>query len=337
VLYGVNAPFAFSPVDEGNSLKLLIGIYLVSRASFLAAYLLQTIYMPFLRRQFAFQVFSTLVVSGLWIAAIFVPYPAKIGLLILANGIEQPLAAYFASPLGDKLVTGGWKRTVNVERYVGRHEGFFTIILGEGVFRLIEGSPSGIGINSHSGTLLTAVLLYYILHWLYFNGDQTKEFIHAVRRTWWKPFLWKILNLTMFGALLIVAASVLFLVKNDSTEAAAIHSDSTDPASEQRHFTLLAVWSASTSLAIVVLSMTHIALLNRPLDKPNTLVVNSRYIRLAPRIPAIVLIMCLPLIHNFTGSSWCGGASIILALVYMWESFAGLEKDWKFFQPKGED
>jgi hypothetical protein len=65
VLYGVNAPFAFSPVDEGNSLKLLIGIYLVSRASFLAAYLLQTIYMPFLRRHFAFQVLSTLVMSGL--------------------------------------------------------------------------------------------------------------------------------------------------------------------------------------------------------------------------------------------------------------------------------
>jgi hypothetical protein len=88
-----------------------------------------------------------------------VPYPTKIALLILANRIEQPLAAYLASPLGDKLVTGGWKRTVNVERYVGRHEGFFTIILGEGVFRLIEESPSGIGINSRSGTVLTAVLL----------------------------------------------------------------------------------------------------------------------------------------------------------------------------------
>jgi low temperature requirement protein LtrA len=159
VLYGINAPFAFTPVDGGNSLKLLIGIYLVSRASFLVVYLLQTIYMPFLRRQFAFQVFSTLVTGALWVAAIYVPYPGKIALLILANGIEQPLAAYFASPLGDKLVTGGWKRTVNVERYIGRHEGFFTIILGEGVFRLIEGSPSGIGINSHSGTVLTAVLL----------------------------------------------------------------------------------------------------------------------------------------------------------------------------------
>jgi low temperature requirement protein LtrA len=192
VLYGVNAPFAFSPTGEANSLKLLIAIYLIARASFLGAYMIQSIFMPFLRRQFAFQLFSALLTGGLWVAAIYVPYPGKFALLILANGLEQPLAAYFASPLGDKLVTGGWKRSIDVDRYVERHQGFFTIILGEGVFRLIEDSPSGIGINAHTGTVLAAVLLYYILHWLYFNGDQTKEFVHAVRRTWWKPFLWQL-------------------------------------------------------------------------------------------------------------------------------------------------
>jgi low temperature requirement protein LtrA len=191
VLYGINAPFAFSPVEEGNSLKLLIAIYLISRASFLVAHLVQATFMPFLRRQFLFQLVSTILTSGLWIAAIYVPYPGKFGLLILANALEQPLAMINASPVGDKLLSGGWKRSVNVDRYVERHEGFFIIILGEGVFRLIEGSPSGMGINSHTGTVLIALLLYYVLHWIYFNGDQTKTFVHAVRRTWWKPFLWK--------------------------------------------------------------------------------------------------------------------------------------------------
>jgi low temperature requirement protein LtrA len=192
VLYGVNAPFAFSPSDEGNSLKLLIAIYLIARASFLGIYLVQSIFMPFLWRQFIFQTISTVLTSSLWIAAIYVPYPTKFALLILANGLEQPLSFIFASPLGDKLLPGDWKRSDNVDRYIERHEGFFIIILGEGVFRLIEGSPSGMGLNSHSGTVLTALLLYYILHWIYFNGDQTKTFVHAVRRTWWKPFLWKL-------------------------------------------------------------------------------------------------------------------------------------------------
>lgn len=191
VLYGVNAPFAFNPSGEGNSLKLLIALYLISRVSFLCAYLLQCIYLPFLRRQSAFQVVASMLTGALWVVAIYVPYPGKYTLLILANLLEQPIAFWMASPLGDKLITGGWKRTIDVDRYVERHEGFFIIILGEGVFRLIEGSPSGIGINEHSGTVVTALLLYYFLHWIYFNNDQTKSFIHAVRRTWWKPFLWK--------------------------------------------------------------------------------------------------------------------------------------------------
>lgn len=191
MLYGINAPFAFRPSGEVNSLKLIIAIYLIARASFLVAYLIQSIFMPYLRRHFAAQLISAIVTGSLWIAAIYVPYPTKYTILILANLLEQPLATYFASPFGDKLITGGWKRFENVDRNIVRHEGFFTIILGEGVFRLIEGSPSGLGLNNHTGTIMIAVLLYYLLHWLYFNGDQTKEYVHALRRTWWKPFLWK--------------------------------------------------------------------------------------------------------------------------------------------------
>jgi low temperature requirement protein LtrA len=96
-----------------------------------------------------------------------------------------------ASPLSDRLLSGGWERSLNINHYVERMQGFFIIILGEGVFRLIEGSPSGVGLNPATGTILLALLLYYVLHWLYFNGDQSKQFVHALRRTWYKPFIWK--------------------------------------------------------------------------------------------------------------------------------------------------
>ncbi len=191
VLYGVNAPFAFLPGEEHSSLTILVSLYLTARGSFLIAYIIQAAYSPFLMRKVLFQIGTTIIVASLWIAAIFVPFPGRLGLLIVANALEQPISFFLASPAGDKLITGGWIRHMHIEHYIERHEGFFIIILGEGVFRLIEGSPSGWGINQKSGTVLEALLLYYILHWLYFNGDQTKEFIHAVRRTWWKPSMWK--------------------------------------------------------------------------------------------------------------------------------------------------
>jgi low temperature requirement protein LtrA len=192
VLYGINAPFAFVADDGKTSLQVLICIYLIIRASFLAAHLHQCIFMPFLRRLFLFQLVTTIIGSGLWIAAIWVRYPYKIALLVAANALEHPIALFMSSPLSDRLLSGGWERSTNIDHYVERVQGFFIIILGEGVFRLIEGSPSGIGLNPSTGTILLALLLYYMLHWLYFNGDQSKQFVHALRRTWYKPFLWKL-------------------------------------------------------------------------------------------------------------------------------------------------
>ena len=83
--------------------------------------------------------------------------------------------------------------------------------------------------------------------------------------------------------------------------------------------------------------MTMIALLNRSLYKPETLLVNSRWIRLAPRIPGIILIVCLPLIKSLNAGTWCGAVASILYGVFLWEWMAGMEKDWKILEPKSED
>jgi low temperature requirement protein LtrA len=192
VLYGINAPYAYLPEGEGDdSLKILIGIYLVTRASFLVANSIQAICIPFLRRQFLFKRHATRISGALWIASIYVHYPGKIGLLVAANFVEHPVDIFLASPIADAYLTPGWKRATHIDHYVDRHEGFFIIILGEGVFRLIEGSPSGWGLNRQTSTIITALLMYYLLHFFYFNGDHTKQFVHALRRTWWKPVLWQ--------------------------------------------------------------------------------------------------------------------------------------------------
>jgi low temperature requirement protein LtrA len=138
-----------------------------------------------------FQAVFTAITTGLWVLVLFIPYPHKIILLALANAVEHPVAVFLASPTADRLLANNIKRNPDVDHCVDRHEGFFIIILGEGVFRLIEGSPSGMGLNAQTGTVLTALLSYYMLHWLYFNGDQSKEYVHALRRTWWKPVLWQ--------------------------------------------------------------------------------------------------------------------------------------------------
>jgi len=152
----------------------------------------QAAFIPFLRRPLLFEICSGIVPISLWIGAIFTPYPGKLALLVLANAIEHPTFIIASSPIYERLVLPkGVTRSPNITRYVERYESFFIIILGEGIFRMIEGSPSGPGLNERTGTVLTAVLMFYVLHWLYFNSDQSKEYVQALRRTWWKPVLWQ--------------------------------------------------------------------------------------------------------------------------------------------------
>lgn len=191
VLYGINAPFAYNP-GKGDSAMMLIVIYIITKFSFVGFYGIQALFIPFLRKHFWFQLVFTIFSTAIWFAAIFVCYPSKLILLIVANVVEHPAQIFLASPTADRLLVKNLKRKPDVDHCVDRYEGFFIIILGEGVFHLIQGSPSGIGLNENTGTVLTALLLYYIIHWLYFNGDQSKEYVHALRRTWWKPVLWQL-------------------------------------------------------------------------------------------------------------------------------------------------
>jgi hypothetical protein len=147
-------------------------------------------------------------------------------------------------------------------------------------------------------------------------------------------------HIVIFAALLILAASVLFLVQHPGAKVSAITasevSAETDSLSDEEvnHFVLYALWSASISLCSAIFGMTLVALLNRPLDKPKTLLINSRWIRLAPRLPAVALIICLPLIPNLDAGIWCGAATSTLYVVFLWEWIAGLEKNWKLIEPK---
>ncbi len=57
---------------------------------------------------------------------------------------------------------------------------------------------------------------------------------------------------------------------------------------------------------------------------------------MAPRLPAIAFIVCLPLFRSMDAAHWCGAATAILYGVFLWEWFVGMERNLKVLEPKGE-
>ena len=187
MLYGNNASYLFNGPESSNMAVL---IFLVIQGSFLVVETAYSVYIPLLRKQLALRGALLALVLPLWIPATFFAYPARAGLVFAAIITGYWTAAFMTTPLADRLLKQDHSESFDADHWVERIQDFYIIVLGEGVLSLIKGSPLGKGITYQAGTGVLALLAYYVLSAFYFNGDQSRAYVHAVRRTWWRRLLW---------------------------------------------------------------------------------------------------------------------------------------------------
>ena len=136
-----------------------------------------------------------------------------------------------------------------------------------------------------------------------------------------------------------LGVSVLYLVEHAAknavkpTEAEGLGEEEFKEASDIAYFVFNAKWSAAISLTGTVLCLSAIALLNRSLDPPKTLMVTNRYIRLAPRILLMAVVLCLPLVREMQAIVFLGIIAILLSVEMIWELSVSLERSGGIVEP----
>lgn len=137
---------------------------------------------------------------------------------------------------------------------------------------------------------------------------------------------------------LTLTSSIMFLLRFEAQQPYnELAKEQTEkiPEEEMPVFVQSAVWSAAVSLAIMLVSMTIIALLDKPLDPPGTLRINNRYARLSGRLVYIVIILCVPAKWEINPTLFLGIAGVLMTLVVYWEFTSSLEHGGGIFEPKG--
>lgn len=109
------------------------------------------------------------------------------------------------------------KRVADPEHTRRRFEQFFVVCLGEGVVLLIRGSPLGISCDQHILIGCLGFLVYFFIHYIYFNGDQTKSYVHALHCRWSIQVDYTTVHLCVYMALILASSSVLYLVQYTRT------------------------------------------------------------------------------------------------------------------------
>ena len=187
--YGNNAPYLIDETKNHQSNTAII-VYLISRFSHSIMEALYSYYLPFQRRGVLVRFLVALPTVALWVGALWTPYPTTLALLIAAIVLEFLLYYLIETPLFERLLREERAKPFDADHWVERIQDFFIIILGEGVLNLIKGSPLGKGIDVQAGAGILALVMYYHLGGLYFNGDQSRRYVHAVKRTFWRKSLW---------------------------------------------------------------------------------------------------------------------------------------------------
>jgi hypothetical protein len=142
-----------------------------------------SIFIPSIRRELGLSVLVALPATGLWIGASRLSWPSRAALVLPALMLETLMPLIIALPLGDWLMRGVPRKGNNPDSDIERLQGFFTIILGEGVYSLIVGSNCGLGFGVKVELATLAMTIYYLLFTLFFHGDSSKTYIHALSRS----------------------------------------------------------------------------------------------------------------------------------------------------------
>lgn len=334
VFYGNQLAYLAEDIDGVK--KWIITTYLIITGSFLMIEEVYSIFIPWLRRLILWSALIRMPSVGLWIAAIMLPGTKAIAPILCAIIWEYCCPLIMDSPWAETLTPSEYRKALDVNHFQARMGNFFIIVLGEGVLQLVKDGPIGKGINANLGVMSWVLLIYFGISFLYFVKDGSKTFVPAVRLKGWRFLTFVFWHIPLFSSLLTFVASVMFIIRH---EYQANYNQAQDEEglthSEVISYTYDAVWTCATSLAIIMLSMIILALLDQPLDKPGTLRVDNRWIRLSGRMIYIIIIMMLPLYHDLDSELFLGVASGLFVALTMWEWNASLEKGGGFIEPRG--
>ena len=332
VFYGNQLAYLAEDID--NVKVWVISTYLVIISSFILIELVYSIFIPWLRRLCIFQLVIRVPEIGLWIAAIYVPGIRAVAPIVAAILWEYARALIMDMPFAQRFTTSAYRKALDVNHFQARMANFFIIVLGEGVLQLVKDGPLGRGLNSTTGSMAWVLLIYFAFSYLYFVRDGSKNFIPAVRHRGWKFLVFVFWHIPLFASLLSFVAGVMFIIRHQS-EANYEQGQERLTEDEVRVYTSNAIWTCSTSLAIIIFSMLVLALLDTPLDKPGTLRVDNRYIRLAGRVFYIIVILCVPATPSIGVQLFLGIAGCMLVLLMLYEWNTCLEKEGGFIEPRG--
>lgn len=161
VVYGNNAPSAQKLLSEGPARATAVGSFLLAESSIFGSFLFYSFHIKAYRAQIRFHFVAWLCSSAIWIGCIFVDVKSAIAMAVVALALEYSSWAFIFSLRFKKILRLRYSSALNIEHEVERFSDFFTLVMGEFVFSIFSGTPTGVGIHISAGRAVLTVIIAF--------------------------------------------------------------------------------------------------------------------------------------------------------------------------------
>lgn len=313
VLYANNASAADADI---NAMRTAAGAYIIARFTTMCVFLL-TSFATYQHRAQArllagFMLLGLLIVTPLFLENVSIQ--AKAAVVAVAVVYQEATWALTLSPWVKRKLRLTYSTAVDIAHEVDRMAGFFIIILGEFVYSIIVGNPTGTGLTRGYVKAVCTLVVAFSLNWIYASGDGGgAQATHPIRRSAWTAFGFFLLHLPMSASFLIGGHVAAVSVGIDQFELG------------QR-------WLLCGGLGVGMACLWVYGMLFR--TEAEECLFLPKLARVGMRLFVAVVLVLLPGTHNDLDAEQLVLVIMgLFSLLLLWETVGGLSNDAKVFEP----
>ncbi|ODV88981.1 hypothetical protein CANCADRAFT_58056 [Tortispora caseinolytica NRRL Y-17796] len=325
VVYGNNVPFA---PDSRGACSIAVGSYLIARFSVMLFLFLYSFPVYQHRLQMRMYSVSSFLTVPLWIALIFVSNRAKVGLAFASFAIEHFVMWFCFSPYFKTWFKLEYSTAVNIEHEVDRYGAFYVIALGEFLYGLVAGRPTGPYFTKKLARAICSLLIAYGYNWFYYNGAGYAKSHHPLRRNMLTALCFLEVHIPLIASLVVAADACTKFIELDSESTKKRVVEAVEHVAEglehEEVDTYALQFFLCVGLAVALLCLTLLAYIEEPLEVRG-IQYHPCLLRLVPRILVAGVFIGLPF-AEMQSTSLIGLITGLIAVLFYYETL--LMQDW---------
>lgn len=323
VLYANNATAAAYSLEgeDMTAMNTAVGAYILARFTTMCIFLL-TSFAAYQHRAQARILAFCMAIGLIIVTPLFSPSltPSSRAIIVAISVLWQETSwALTLSPWIKNKLKLTYSTAVDIAHEVDRMAAFFIIILGEFLYSIIVGNPTGTGLTAGYVKAVCTLIVAFSLNWIYASGagGAAAQVTHPIRRSAWTAFGFFLLHLPLAASFLIGGHVAAVSVKLEQFEPG------------QR-------WLLGGGLGVGTACLWGYGMLYRTEEEQGTVLL-PKMLRVGMRLVVAVILVLMPVTEDhFTAEQFMLVVAGLFGFLLLWETVGGLSRDATVFEPWDE-